>query len=163
MNQMFNKAASAFLSGISSKCLALLSLTVPRVSFEAVPVSSCSHHMCTRQYFCTSIPKQTVCEAQHRLYLLFLQQVWTCNLGSALQGWARCCLDSWQRAEIGRLIWCRHWDWKWLYRRTKETSYESSLKWLFGECGCFSLNVSWHIKVTANFPQMKLAQALRLT
>lgn len=97
-------------------------------------------------------PKGPVCETEPALPIFFNSKGEECKLGCVLWCWARCCLDSGGRAEIGRLIWCRLWNWKWLPNHTIETSYESSLKWLFHERGCWSLNVSRHITFSANFP-----------
>lgn len=114
--------------------------------------SSCIHHVVA----CGSIPKQTVCE--HRLCLLVsIGSVKGVNVAMPFGAEQDVALTV-DRAEIGRLIWCRHWDWKWLHNHTIETSYESSLKWLFG-----CLSVCWYIKFSANFHQMRLAKALRLT
>lgn len=171
---LFNNPASTFLSGVYHKSLAAVEkvfyflhhFTFPWVTFEAVAGSQAwlkslgiaflLHPSRRRRMdiFVNSwtAPKGPVCETAPALPFYFNSKFEVCKLGCVLWCWARCCLDSWGRAEIGRLIWSILGNWKWLPNHTIETSYELSLKWLFHECGCWSLNASRHIKFTANFP-----------
>lgn len=50
-------------------------------------------------------PKGPVCETAPALPFYFNSKCEVCKLGCILWCWARCCLQSWGRAEIGRLIW----------------------------------------------------------
>lgn len=109
---------------------------------RCVSHSSCIHRVQAQGYFCQFVtaPKGPVCETAPASPFYFNSKFEVCKLGCVLGCWARCCLDSWGRAEIGQLIWSILRNWKWLPNHTIETSEESSLKWLFHECGCWSQN-----------------------
>lgn len=138
---MFNNTASTFLCGVYRKSLAVVAKVFDFLSFH-LPLGhiwSCAgivgvievvvYHAPPASIACMYVDifvhlfrsRLSVRRTAPSLPSCFNIKCEGCRLGCALWGWARCCLDSWQRAEIGRLIWCRHWDWKWLHIRTIES------------------------------------------